>query len=83
MLRVVEDVERCTARLAAAGDLSILKPRKDIPQAEFTRIAFAVRIRLWEPGGITGAKRRRLLQPVYGRNNGCGAPNIFCDDIGD
>jgi hypothetical protein len=40
MIRVMEDepLQRCTARVAAAADLSILKPRKDIPREEFERI---------------------------------------------
>lgn len=40
MVRIMEDepLQRCTARVAAAADLSILKPRKDIPREEFARI---------------------------------------------
>jgi len=40
MIRIMEDepLQRCTARVAAAADLSILKPRKDIPREEFERL---------------------------------------------
>jgi hypothetical protein len=40
MIRIMEDepLQRCTARVAAAADLSVLKPRKDIPREEFARI---------------------------------------------
>jgi hypothetical protein len=40
MIRIMEDepLQRCTARVAGAADLSILKPRKDIPWEKFARI---------------------------------------------
>ena len=40
MVPIMEDepLQRCTARVAAAADLSILKPRKDVPRDEFARI---------------------------------------------
>ena len=40
MIRIMKDepLQRCTARVAAAADLSILKPRKDIPREEFERL---------------------------------------------
>ena len=40
MIRIMEDepLQHCTARVAAAADLSILKPRKDIPREEFERL---------------------------------------------
>ena len=40
IIRNMEDepLQRCTARVAAVSDLSILKPRSDIPRQEFERI---------------------------------------------
>ena len=40
IIRNMEDehLQRCTARVAAVADLSILKPRSDIPRQEFERI---------------------------------------------
>jgi len=40
IIRNMEDepLQRCTARVAAVADLSILKPRSDIPRQEFGRI---------------------------------------------
>jgi len=40
IVRLMEDepLQRCTAQLAAAADLSILRPRKDIPRKEFERV---------------------------------------------
>ena len=40
MIRIMEDepLQRCTARVAAAADLSILKPRQDITREDFERI---------------------------------------------
>ena len=40
VIRIMEDepLQRCTSRVAAKADLSILKPRKDIAREEFERI---------------------------------------------
>jgi hypothetical protein len=40
IIRIMEDepLQRCTARVAAGADLSILTPRQDIPRQEFERI---------------------------------------------
>ena len=40
VIRIMEDepLQRCTARVAATADLSILKPRRDVPREEFMRL---------------------------------------------
>ncbi len=45
MVRIMEDeaLQRCTARVAATADLSILKPRRDVPREEFERLCHGTR----------------------------------------
>jgi hypothetical protein len=45
VVRIMEDepLQRCTARVAATADLSILKPRRDIPREEFMRLCKGTR----------------------------------------
>jgi hypothetical protein len=45
VIHIMEDepLQRCTARVAATADLSILKPRRDIPREEFMRLCEGIR----------------------------------------
>jgi hypothetical protein len=45
IIRIMEDepLQRCTARVAATADLSVLKPRRDVPREEFERVCKGIR----------------------------------------